>query len=144
MQQMQKGQRRKRKIQIVLSPDIASPWAIVRAGEYHQSGWIPERFESRFGTTLRRLTPTELPRKNRMAHKLTNELAKDARIPNTAVKKRVALNAVLRPITSEPARQMRNKTKAGAFTYMFPSPQLQASCQQTWKKKAIQCSCREL
>ncbi len=105
MQQMLKEQRQKRKIQIVLSLDIASPWAVVRAEEYHQSGWIPERFESRFGITLRRLTPTELPRKNRIAHKLPNELAKDARIPNTAVKKRVALNAVLRPITSEPARQ---------------------------------------
>lgn len=50
-----------------------------------------------------RLTPTELPRKKRVMHRVGKELAKQVRSPNTAVKKSVALKAVLLPITSEPA-----------------------------------------
>ena len=46
-------------------------------------------------------TPTALPRKKSSMHKLQNELANDARMPNTAVKKRVALKAALRPTRSE-------------------------------------------
>ena len=48
------------------------------------------------------LTPTELPRKNKVTHNMPKELDKEARKPKTAVKKSVALNAVLRPIRSEP------------------------------------------
>lgn len=46
--------------------------------------------------------PTELPRKKRARHRVKNELEKVAKIPKTAVKNRVALNAIMRPIRSEP------------------------------------------
>lgn len=45
--------------------------------------------------------PTELPRKNKATHNVPKELDKEARKPKMAVKKSVALNAVLRPIISE-------------------------------------------
>ena len=51
------------------------------------------------------LTPTALPRKNRSTHRLPNEFANDARMPNKAVKKRVALKAALRPTRSEQVPQ---------------------------------------
>jgi hypothetical protein len=51
------------------------------------------------------LTPTALPRKNSNMHRLTNEVANDARMPNKAVKKRVALKAALRPTRSEQVPQ---------------------------------------
>lgn len=47
------------------------------------------------------LTPTALPRKNKSTQRLKKELANDARMPNRAVKKSVALNAALRPTMSE-------------------------------------------
>jgi hypothetical protein len=47
-------------------------------------------------------TPTELPSRKRMTQSAGRELANDAKRPNTAVKKSVALNAALLPIRSEP------------------------------------------
>jgi hypothetical protein len=45
--------------------------------------------------------PTELPKKKSEMQRVENEFEKDDRIPKTAVKKRVALKAVLRPMRSE-------------------------------------------
>jgi hypothetical protein len=49
--------------------------------------------------------PTALPRKNSRIHNDENDHANDERIPNNAVKKSVALNAVLRPRRSEQVPQ---------------------------------------
>jgi hypothetical protein len=47
-------------------------------------------------------TPTALPSKKRAMQRRVKVFANDARMPNNAVKKRVALNAILRPRISEP------------------------------------------
>lgn len=47
-------------------------------------------------------TPTAVPRKNSARQRVPKEFANEANSPNKDVKKRVALNAVLRPIRSEP------------------------------------------
>ena len=49
-------------------------------------------------------TPTDDPRKKRTMHSWVKEPAREARMPKRAVKKSVALNAVLRPKRSEPER----------------------------------------
>ncbi len=48
-------------------------------------------------------TPTALPSRKSEMHRVVNVFAKDARTPNTAVRKSVALKAAVRPTTSEPA-----------------------------------------
>jgi hypothetical protein len=76
-----------------------------------------------------RRTPTELPRRNKMTHNIENELAKDARMPKTAVKHKVALKAVIRPMRSEPIEIQvssqsdsdRGEEKRVLMTYTFPS-----------------------
>jgi hypothetical protein len=47
-------------------------------------------------------TPTELPRRKSAMQSVTNELDSEAKMPKMAVRKSVALNAVIRPIKSEP------------------------------------------
>lgn len=47
-------------------------------------------------------TPTALPRKNREIQSTGNVLASQLDRPKTEVKNKVALNAVLRPMRSEP------------------------------------------
>ena len=47
-------------------------------------------------------TPTELPNKKSAMQRVGNEYEKDARRPKKAVKKRVALKAVILPMRSEP------------------------------------------
>lgn len=52
------------------------------------------------GQILVKLTPTELPKKNKETHSQKKFGERPARIPNNAVKNSVALNAVLRPMRS--------------------------------------------
>jgi len=51
---------------------------------------------------IRIRTPTAVPRKNRVMHRVPKLLESEAKKPNTEVKNRVRLNAVLRPSRSEP------------------------------------------
>ena len=51
---------------------------------------------------LGRLTPIELPKKKSAMQRVENEFEKDAKRPKRAVRKRVALKAVIRPMRSEP------------------------------------------
>jgi hypothetical protein len=93
------------------------------------------------------LTPTELPRKKSVMQRVENEFENDAKIPKRAVKKRVALKAVLRPMKSEPTVQNELDNldmKEGKLTYMYPSPLHQSSSQQTLKMKQHQYSYQEL
>ena len=54
------------------------------------------------GRVLERLTPTKLPKKKSAMQRVENGFEKDVRRPKRAVKKRVALKAVIRPMRSEP------------------------------------------
>jgi hypothetical protein len=64
----------------------------------------PEEKEltNKMASALKRHTPIELPKKKSTMQRVENEFEKDARRPKKAVKKRVALKAVIRPMRSEP------------------------------------------
>ena len=69
-------------------------------------------------------TPTELPRKKRDMHNNTNVFAKDAMMPKIAVKKSVALKAVLRPMRSEPAEGKKTLNRCS----IRPTRKFQLTC----------------
>jgi hypothetical protein len=72
---------------------------------------IPERRESGDSYVAQYvviLTPTALPRKNRIMQRTGKELASEANNPNSDVKNKVALNAVLRPRRSEPFQREKS------------------------------------
>jgi len=85
-------------------------------------------------------TPTALPSRNSRMLKVKNELANEARTPKMAVKKRVALKAVLRPSKSEPLKRSRLCSSIEWMrTHKFPSRRLQTSFLQTWPTKRFLC-----
>lgn len=80
------------------------------------------------------LTPTALPRKKKEMHKAVKEVLIVDKSPNRDVKNNVALNAILRPSRSEPAKKVQNGVlRKSDETYMFPIPLLPPSFLQTLK-----------
>lgn len=92
------------------------------------------------------LTPTALPKRNSIKHSVPNEFAKDARRPKSEVKNRVALNAILRPMRSEPtiSSYIFCAMQRYSSTYKFPSLKRQSSFLQTWTKRQHRCNYLEL
>lgn len=87
---------------------------------------------------LDQLTPTALPRKNREMHSQMKVCAKEAKTPNRAVRNRVALNAVVRPMRSEPGVIIRQGYSSDSTrtwqAYKFPTQPRRTSSPQTWMK----------
>lgn len=67
-------------------------------------------------------TPTELPSRNKATQSHANVPANEENIPNTAVKKRVALNAVVRPMRSEPVKTRRQANAQQVFRRALTCP----------------------
>lgn len=65
-------------------------------------------------------------------------LAAAATSPNAAVKNKVALNAVVRPIKSEPGHTMSTTLEDVNLTHMRPSQPRRPSCPRTCRSKAHQ------
>lgn len=78
-------------------------------------------------------TPTALPSRNRARQSHAKVPAKAAKTPNTDVRKSVALNAVVRPMRSEPVLEQfgRNAMSEETSTHKFPIQQLQTSSRRT-------------
>lgn len=108
-QQLRKTQSQERRRLIMLSQDIFYHLEVVQAAGFRLWALSPGCALVEVQSDATTLTPTALPRKNRVTHSVVKEVVIEDRRPKRAVKNNVALKAMLRPSRSEPVEIKMNR-----------------------------------